>query len=90
MWDMEVKVKIKWKFGKEEGIAIDKFGYPEFNPENKKDVNLFWYEEGSGSCDCNRAIITGLNKRHSELCDKSGSFPCGNKIEFLEINVMRK
>lgn len=86
---MEVKVKIKWKFRKEEGIAIDKFGYPEFGTNEEELEGLyFWYEEGNGSCDCNRSVITGLNKKYPELCDKFGAFPCGNKIKFLEINVM--
>ena len=75
---MKIKVKIEWKHKLTTGIVIDTFGYPEFDPFSQEGLDglLYWYEEGNGSCDCNRSVICGLSKEH---------WPCGEEIEFISI-----
>jgi len=73
----EVLVDIKWQYGDKTGHCVDSFGYPEFNIADLEDLGglMYWYEEGNGSCDCNRARIIGLEEE----------LPCGETINFLEI-----
>lgn len=76
---MEVNVKIQWKYKDQSGEAIDTFGYPEFNPINPDQMTglFFWYEEGNGSCDCNRSRICGLPE-----------MKCGEEIKFIKIEPL--
>ena len=77
---MYISVRIKWKYKDRQGEVLDKFGYPGFNPTSEDAMTglLFWYEEGNGGCDCNRARIIGLGY----------DLPCGETIEFLEIEPL--
>lgn len=72
---MIVEVEIEWAFNGKTGKIIDKFGYPEYKG-SKKGVGglMYWYEEGNGSCDCNRGPMIGV-----------GRMKCGHRVIFLSI-----
>jgi hypothetical protein len=68
---MNVKTKIHWKVGEKEGFYIDNFG---FCHDDEGFLDDYWWTEGNGNCDCNRGSMF-LNEE----------WPCGNKIEILDI-----
>lgn len=88
--NMYINLKIKWQYKDIYGECIHTWGFSEYTKEELlediKANDWFWYEEGNGACDCNRSMITGLNKRFPEKCRKDGDhWPCDDYIKFLSI-----
>ena len=52
----------------------------------KWDSSLFWWAEGNGSCDCNRAIAIS-EEVHSELCEQHGEGTCFGAQRIVAIDV---
>lgn len=78
---MNIKVKIKYTYQEKVGEVIHEYGYPEFNGDDEGIEGLmFWYEEGNGSCDCNRARIIGNNFNNY--------VSCGQEIKFTSIEPL--
>jgi len=75
---MYYDLKISWSYDGREGTIIETFGYPEFTREQAEDTirnaDYYWYEEGNGSCDCNRSRMINIEE-----------IGCGTDIEFLSI-----
>lgn len=69
-----VKTKIYWKYDNKIGIYIDNFG---FCHNDDGYFDCYWWEDGSGGCDCNRASMF-LNEE----------WKCGNKIEIINIEEL--
>jgi hypothetical protein len=52
----------------------------------KMDCSLFWWAEGNGSCDCNRAICLGEDIV-DELTKKFGEHVCYGSERIIAIDV---
>jgi hypothetical protein len=86
----KVKSRIVWEYDGEKGVHIDEFGWGWM--EDDGEPNFFWWQEGNGSCDCNRSIEFGLAKKYPERCLKDDghlvTFPCGETIKILSIEPL--
>ena len=72
-------VTLHWQYQGQEGVAYDTYGYPAYTADcHERDAPgawTFWYKEGNGACDCNRARTIGLPH----------ALPCGESIVYTAI-----
>jgi hypothetical protein len=73
---VKIRTLLTFRYNDQLYEVADTFGYPEYDPD--KDIEnswRWWYEEGSGSCDCNRSRMCGI------------TLPCGDTIELLSLEM---
>jgi hypothetical protein len=74
------KVRVAWRWGDKSGVYETPDSSPSFLhiDEEYGGYSDFWWEEGNGACDCNRAsMFLGIEDK-----------PCGNEIEIESIDVI--
>lgn len=72
----QVRVKIQWRVGEKSGEYSGDFATC---PIDEDGLNDFWWTDGNGACDCNRADFF-----------LGEEWPCGEKIEIVNITPLSK
>lgn len=79
-----VRARIWWEYEGKTGIYEDALNHgtlfwlePEATTTGRHELEKFWWTDGNGACDCNRARMFGI-----------GEFPCGKRINILRIEPL--
>jgi hypothetical protein len=83
--DKWLRVRLSWRWRDKAGTYEDPVGKgTAWRDEETGEPNFFMWEEGNYSCDCNKAVLFGLDEDESYAAEQ----PCGEEIEISNLGVI--